>query len=240
MEASTENIFTKRGLPPEAEHIFRVRAVCGNEVSEWSGIVKWKTPKMTFEASAWKECPDYIDGERKYFVDEENPRIAAKIVSWECCTIIGNTPLPLDKVTSWNVKILKSENIDGGEICIGVAPSDIDQNEDYNKYGWYFGCYDSTLCSGPPHNYSWKEYGPRKEEGEYVHTGDTVGVVMNTIKGELSFVLNSENLGVAYKGIPLDKPFVPCVILHCLYGAIELNTTEILKKCMKHENCTRH
>ena len=69
-------------------------------------------------------------------------------------------------------------------------------------------CYGSTLYSGPPHNYRGKEYGPRKEDGEYVHTGDSVGVVMDTAKGELSFALNGVNYGVAYEGISLDKHLV--------------------------------
>ena len=82
-----------------------------------------------------------------------------------------------------------------------------------NQSTTHIYCYSSELYSGPPHNYSDKEYGPRKKIGEYVHTGDIVGVVMDTAKGELSFVLNGVNLGVAYEGIPLDKPLVPCVIL---------------------------
>ena len=36
--------------------------------------------------------------------------------------------------------------------------------------------------------------------------------VMELIKGELSFVVNGVDLGVAFDGIPLDKPLVPCVI----------------------------
>ena len=60
---------------------------------------------------------------------------------------------------------------------------------------------NSTLWSGPPHNYRGKDYGPRKGIGEYVHTGDNVGVVMDTTKGELSFVVNGVNLDVAYEGI---------------------------------------
>ena len=32
---------------------------------------------------------------------------------------------------------------------------------------------------------------------------------MDTTKGELSFVVNGVNYGVAYDGIPLDKP---CII----------------------------
>ena len=42
--------------------------------------------------------------------------------------------------------------------------------------------------------------------------GDSVGVVMDTAKGELSFVLHGVNLGVAYEGIPLDRPLMPCVL----------------------------
>ena len=92
----------------------------------------------------------------------------------------------------------------------------------YDKCGWYFDCFHSTLDSGPPHNYSGKEYGPRKEIGKYMHTGDSIGVVMDTTKGELSFVLNGVNLGVAYEGIPLDKPLVPCVILGFKGDSVEL------------------
>ena len=78
------------------------------------------------------------------------------------------------------------------------------------------------LRSGPPHNYKGKAYGPRKGSGEYVHTGDSVGVVMDTAKGELSFVVNGVNLGVAYEGIPLDKPLVPCVVLRNENDSVEL------------------
>ena len=49
---------------------------------------------------------------------------------------------------SWSIKILKSNN-DGYGIYIGVAPSNISQNEwNYNKCGWYFDCYSSKLYSG--------------------------------------------------------------------------------------------
>ena len=112
----------------------------------------------------------------------------------------------------------------GGGIYIGVAPSDINQNEDenYRKCGWYFYCRDSTLWSGPPHNYRNEKHGTMKRNGKYVHTGDSVGVVMDTSKGELSFVLDGVNTGVAFKGIPLDRPLVPCVVLGYKGDSIEL------------------
>ena len=45
---------------------------------------------------------------------------------------------------------------------------------------------------------------------------------MDTTKGELSFVVNGVNLGVAFDGIPLDKPLVPCVILSYEGDSVEL------------------
>ena len=50
---------------------------------------------------------------------------------------------------------------------------------------------------------------------------------MDTTKGELSFVVNGVNLGVAYEGIPLDKPLVPCVILRHRGDSVELDTSEV-------------
>ena len=49
-----------------------------------------------------------------------------------------------------------------------------------------------------------------------------MGIVMDTKRGDLSFALGGVNLGVAYKGIPLDKPLVPCVILRKSSDSVEL------------------
>ena len=220
------NAFTKRGLLPETEHTFRVRAMRGNKVSEWSDVVRGRAQKIPeFDECIWKKYLDDFDDFGNFDdFDEENPIIATKDCEKGYCTIIGNTPLPLNNVTSWSIKVLKSKGNDGFGILIGVAPSDIDQNEydNSNKCGWYFACYFSTLISGPPQFYDDKEYGPRKKDGQYVHTGDSVGVVIDTANGELSFVLGGVNLGVAYEGIPLDKPLVPCVLLKKKGDSVEL------------------
>ena len=225
-DASTTSTFTKRGLLAETEHSFRVRTVFGNEVSEWSDAVKRKTQKESFETSWWKECPDDAKENKKYSVNEMNPRVATKIKGNEYSLVIGNTPLPHNKVTSWSIRILKTKNNDGSGIFIGVAPFDINQNENdaYYKCGWYYDCCTSTLCSGPPHRRKAKKYGPRKGNGQYVHTEDSVGVVMDTAKGDLSFIVSGVNLGVAFEGIPLDKPLVPCVLLYYEYDSVEFIT----------------
>ena len=222
------NKFTMSGLLLDTEHTFRVRTVRGDSASEWSDVVKGRTQRAPEfkKCCVWKKCPGNVHKYRKYSVDEKNTRIATKIDIGDSnfhCTIIGNTPLPHNTVTSWSIKVLKSKGNDGGGIIIGVAPSGINQNDDnYVKCGWYFACYGSVLYSGPPHKYGVKEYGPRKGNGQYVHTGDSVGVVMDTAKGELSFVVNGVNLGVAYEGIPLDKPLVPCALLLCEGDSVEL------------------
>lgn len=216
-------------LEAEATYTVRVVADVQGKKSEWSEEAELITPEFT-KCCVWEKCPDNVDDDRKYSVDEVNPRVATKTGQYDCfCTIIGNTPLPPNKMASWSIKILKSKDDDGNDVFVGVAPFDTDQNEGLNsiKCRWYFHCYGSTLRSGPPHNYTYKMYGPRKKKGNYVHTGDSVGVVMDTAKGELSFTLNGVNLGVAYEGIPLDKPLVPCVLLRYEGDSVELDTSEV-------------
>ena len=72
-----------------------------------------------------------------------------------------------------------------------------------------------------------KDYGPRKGFGQYIHTGDSIGIVIDPTKGDLSFALDGVNLGVAYEGIPLDKPLVPCVLLYNEGDSVELDTSEV-------------
>ena len=208
--------FSKRDLLPGTEHAFRVRAIVNDRVGEWSSVVKGKTREESFENSGWKECPGYVDhGKMVYPIDRNNPRIAK---SRYRTRFIGNTPLPTSKITVWNIKISRSYFREEGNTYIGIAPSDINQNEDNNYYecGWYINDYDLTLISGPPHNFRNKKY---KEKSQALNT---IGVVMDTTKGDLSFALNDVNLGVAYEGIPLDKPLVPCVYVGSRDVSVEL------------------
>ena len=227
---SVKPIIIRKELHPDSEHTFRVRTVKDDSVSEWSDLIKERTLKTSdFSESVWKKFSDQNlfmmarPGYAEYSVDNENPRITTNACSGYF-NIFGSVPLPLNKEVSWSVKILKSKDNDGNKISVGVAPFDLnhDVSDDYKKTGWYFDCYGSTLHSGPPHNFKSKEYGPRKEDGKYIHTGDTIGVVVDTTKGELSFVLNGANLGVAYEEIPLDRPLLPCVVPYFKGDSFEL------------------
>ena len=216
---SLESTVTYTRLKPDTEYSFRVRAVYDNWAGVWSDTFIIKT-----QVQPWADCPKSVYVDRKYAINKEDISIAKKIEnSNDYCTIIGSTLIPLNYEALWNIKILNSKNNDGSGICIGIAPSGINQNfGDNTENGWYLDCNLSVLRSGPPHDCLGKEYGPRKGKGQYVHTGDIIGVVMNTAKGELSFILNGVNWGVAYEGIPLDKPLVICVLLKNLYDSVKM------------------
>lgn len=220
---SSEPAFTLRDLDPATRYDIRVRAVPlqASPHCIWSNPITVHTIPRIFGFD-WKKCPEYVESGRKYTVDKSIFKTATKSNDGGWCTVLGDVLLPLKRVISWNIRIANSKKNDGFGIYIGVIPSDIDQNDGDVDYGWYIGCYSSILRSGPPHNIRNKEYGPRKGNGQYVHTGDTVGLVMDTTKGVLSFSLNGVSLGVAFEGIPLDKPLIPFVNLKQQGDSVEL------------------
>ena len=219
--AKADRSFVACGLRAAEAYCVRVRAEYKGIVSRWSEAAQL-IPEFV-ECCGWRACPEHVDEDRRYAVCATNPRVATKTSYWNC-TVVGDTPLPLGRVAEWGVRILRSRNNNGSGVCVGVAPADIDQNTDRNfeECGWYIDCYTSTLWSGLPQTLWNEEYGPRRGKGEYVREGSTVGVVVDTTKGELSFVGDGKNLGVAFRGIPLDKPLVPCVILFYKEDSIEL------------------
>lgn len=222
---NTNNSFYPESIKIEKRYSLKMKAEVKNIwESEWSDSIKF-TPKFS-EICSWSKCPEKVSDERKYTLNNENPRLATKTSNSGCwTTVLGNMPVPSNSIVSWDVKVTESRRNNGSCIMIGVAPPDVDQNADRNfeKSGYYFNCFESTLFFGPPCCFKGKEYGPRKDLGQYVHKGDTVSVIMDTTKGELSFEVNGVNLGVAFNNIPVDKKFVPCVILGHKNDSVELS-----------------
>lgn len=217
-------------LAPCKRYDVRVRAGCKGVWSPWSKPTVVTVPEWA-RWCAWKECPATVDPVLAYKVSGATRRWATQTGDY-WCTVVGNTPLARDSEVTWGTKIIVSKDRNGAGIFVGVAPEDINQSEDENfeKCGWYVNCGDFMLRSGPPHSYGYDglEYGPRKKYGCYVTTGDAVMSVVNTKVGTLSFSIHShatgkrEDMGIAYKGIPLDKPLVPAVIMFYKKDAIEL------------------
>ena len=208
-----------KSLDNGTEYEFRIR--CGY-IGKWG---KWseRIVVRTFLPFSWKEYTGE-GGAKKYLPSKENPNIVTMTGDYSECTIIGSTPISPSRLSAWNIKVLSSKGNDGQDILIGIAPTNASQDENNaEKCGWYFDCYTSSLFSGPPQNFKGKEYGPRKEDGKYVKNGDVVGIMMNAAKGELSFFVNGVNLGVAFDGIPLDRPLVPCALLKWKDDSVKLD-----------------
>lgn len=135
---------------------------------------------------------------------------------------LGETVLERGDVYEWSFKVEKAISIGGGELCLGVAPQDTSSGDTDPDTcgGWFFGCFFANLRG--KNRSGGKKYGSGKPDGGYVKEGDEVGIVVDMIKGEISFVLGGENLGVAFKGIPLDKPLVPAVLSCSNDNSVEL------------------
>ena len=213
-----KNMFTKGEFAEESEHSFRVRTIVGASMSDWSDVLVVRTVKENFENSKWKEDP-CKSVSKDYYLNSTFDVATCNNNFFET-TIIGNSVIPFGAIVSWTINIVKLKR-KGHGVRIGVAPFDIDQSktDNSNKCGWYLDMYESYLVSGPPFDYKvnneyHKYFGMRKIVGEYIRENDDVGVTMDTTLGDLLFYLNNIFLGVAYKGIPLDKPLVPCVILY--------------------------
>ena len=150
---------------------------------------------------------------RKYKISGEKDNILSKTVSennWMgsiCMNELKNT-----EENIWKIKILKTQN---KCIMVGVAPIDFDINSSIYDYGWYFYCYDSTLYSGPPHNFVHKETNLSK-------VNDEIKIVMNMKTKTIKFIINDEDKGESYSNIPTDKPLAPVVLLYNKDDSIEI------------------
>lgn len=137
----------------------------------------------------------------------------------------------------WVVKICKT-SCNNGSIMVGVAVKGTSLNDGiyvpYKDGVFLLNLYESLLYSGAPFNFKGVEYGPRKEAGCYAKNGDFVEITLDMESGDLSFSVNGENMGVAFKGIPVDKPLLPCVVYLDSGDAAEiLWTSERAKKRKK-------
>ena len=227
-----ESRYAVRGLRVGQKYEFRVRGEFSDGWGKWSEKAAFLRATPVPREYSWRACDAEGKARGRYAVDEKNPRVVTVCGGGSgsgsdgYVTVPGAVALPPNTVVSWNIKVLRTRKNNAGDMFIGVAPADIDVGEakNHKRCGWYFGCYLSALYSGPPQSHKGigKPWGPRKALKSYPRTGGCVGVVMDTAKGELTFVVNGMDLGVAYRGIPLDKALVPCVILKNEGDSVEL------------------
>ena len=162
----------------------------------------------------FKLCPNNIKEEKKYLLSGPKNTIVTKNGTDQNWTyVICDYKLDISKEYKWKIKILKTKY---KNILVGVAPFDFDINlSTHRGCGHYLHCYDSTLYSGPPFNYSNKYSNLNQVEKELI-------VVINLNKKTLKFIINNEDKGESYTDIPLDKPLVPIIGLYNKNDCVEI------------------
>ena len=166
----------------------------------------------------FKECPYDIDIKKRYEIKNDNGNIVKKIGDDGWVGIICEKQLQQETKEEyiWIIKILKSFN---KSIMVGVTPYyNFNVNKaSYKNCGWYLCCYNSTFCSGPPHNYYNKKTNLKKVKNE-------IKVIMNMKKRTLKFIIDNENNEVAnfYSDIPLNDYLAPIVFLYHTGDSIEI------------------
>ena len=73
-----EPIFFRSTFSASTTYRLRMRIAHQGMSTQWSDEAEFTTPEFK-ECCVWKECPDDVDEERKYSVDERNSRIATAV-----------------------------------------------------------------------------------------------------------------------------------------------------------------
>lgn len=73
---------------------------------------------------------------------------------------------------------------------------------------WLIYTGNGDLYSGPPLN-QWASQWPGAVA---CRNGDVVGVAVDTFAGTISFSVNGDELGIAFKDVPMDQPLYPCAM----------------------------
>ena len=154
-----------------------------------------------------------INNKRIYKITGEKDNIVTKTGennNWMGTICINE--LKSSEENIWKIKILETRY---KYIMVGVAPIDFDINSSIYNYGWYLFCYDSTLYSGPPHNYLHKETNLDKVQ-------DEIKIIMNMKQKTLKFIIGNVDKGESFSNIPIDIPISPAILMYNTDDSLEI------------------
>ena len=125
------------------------------------------------------------------------------------CLILGDKEIPKNKVSNWKIKINKNKNPELGiDILIGIGPAK------------FKGRMQDEVWCILANNQNNLDLRMKGKSLDYRHNkieikqNDIIKVVVDRIKGNLSFALNDINLGIVCSSIPRDEELYPIVILY--------------------------
>ena len=139
----------------------------------------------------------------------ENGLIATKKGNddWDC-VIMGNTEIPKSYISKWNIKLnyITDYRLNSWSILIGIGPK-YDGSKNFHHKCWSFICGE---CSFNIRNKVYKSNMNKTR----LKSGTVIEIIVDRIKGYLSFIVNGNDYGVACKEIPKEEILYPFVSLY--------------------------
>ena len=154
----------------------------------------------------------------KNYILNENCSIATKNEGGNDynCTIIGDKEIPKNKISRWKIKLNKIYNNDSNNIFIGIGPDNPNNKNNFYENCWMIVCGNSKLLNRCGNYSDYNGHSERFKEG------DVLEIIADRIKGQLSFVVNGINFGVAFTNIPKEDSLYPVIIMQYQNQTIEL------------------
>ena len=139
----------------------------------------------------------------------ENGLIATKNGSddWDC-VIMGNIEIPKNYISKWKIKLnyITDYRLNSWSILIGIGPK-YDGSKNFHHKCWSFICGE---CSFNIRNKVYKSNMNKTR----LKSGNVIEIIVDRIKGYLSFIVNGNDYGVACKEIPKEEILYPFVSLY--------------------------
>lgn len=204
---------TLERLECDVKYVARVRArIDDDNRGEWCDELEFRTKKWSF---SWKQCPPGAS----YIVKGESDNIVERVGNSQNredhLVIVGNNCIPIGTTVSWRIKVDRLSS------HIGVKYVDNDQkhSSDYDPIYIWPEKYSIHYKQGRRFNIfsdmvlSFKKLEEKKIIERFFPSNFwEVGVVVDTRKGEVTFITNDVVFAVIPQ-IPLDRPLVPFVTL---------------------------
>ena len=153
----------------------------------------------------------FIKG-NNYTVNNNGLNVTKNINGFNC-VILGDREIPKNKISKWKIKINTNINDGYDDLFFGIG---------YNNSKNYKDCWSIFSRSSKIRiiiKGIISEYNNHKEK---LKQGDIIEVIVDRIKGNLSFSINDVNFGIACSTIPKDDILYPTVILYEKNQNIEL------------------
>lgn len=196
------------GIVPDAPTVFRVRG-CFTVPGEAIKKELWVSNELVVN---WSDLPGKWAESllEEYVLAENNTQVSfsgsGQVIAMGKAKIIGGG------VYKWKYKIKNPINAGGGELCLGIAPEGFIATVDPDTCGGYFfGCYfgrPRSSDSNDPGNKTW----PIRQSGSYVNSGEEIGIIVDMVKGQISFILKGKEYDNVFEKVPVGVTFVPAVI----------------------------